>query len=306
MLVINSEQTENRFLLYLPRRIRRYLYMIPMEGLEELRLRLGLPVALYYTDRCCYLTEKGQLSPSYTGCMVATMADISEGMELICDSSVYAVENEIKKGYITIPGGHRVGICGSVVEHDGKISNIGQVSGLNYRIAREMIGISNPLIPYICPDNGVRNTLIISPPQCGKTTLLRDVVRSLSERGKKISVIDERNELSAMHHGLPSHHLGVSSDVLEGAGKEEGMLFMLRSMSPDVIVTDELGEETEGRMLSRIIHSGVRLISTIHAGNRSELLKREEISAIYPYFQCFITLSRREGVGTVEEVYCVD
>ncbi|MBE7044981.1 MAG: stage III sporulation protein AA [Ruminococcaceae bacterium] len=308
MLVINNEQTSgyNRLFLYLPGRIRKFLYFIPTEGLEEIRLRLGLPVALYYRDRCCYLTPKGQLSPCYTGCLIATKADLNEGVELISEASLYAVENEIRQGYITIPGGHRVGICGSVVLDNGKIHNIHHISGLNYRISRELIGISKQIMTYICPKNQIRNTLIISPPQCGKTTLLRDVARSLSEQGKKVSIIDERNEISAMNNGYSGYNLGVSSDVLEGVGKEEGMLLMLRSMSPDVIITDELGAREESEIFSRIINSGVNLISTIHAKNRADLYNRAEIAGLCPYFQCFITLSRRQGVGTVEEIHCAD
>ena len=308
MLVVNDERNcrDNRLFKYLPKRIRRIMYFIPTEGLEEIRLRQGLPVALYYSDRCRYINMKGQLSVSYTGCMVATKADLIEGVELISEASVYALEEEIKNGYITIRGGHRVGICGSTVLKNGKIANINYVSGLNYRVAKEVIGAAKSIMPYIYNESDIRNTLIISPPQCGKTTLLRDVARSLSEVGKKVSVIDERNEISAMINGYQGYNLGVSCDVLGGASKSEGTLLMLRSMSPDVIVTDELGAEEEGKVLSRIANSGVHLISTIHAKNRSELEKRTEIASMFPFFSCFITLSRRNGAGTVEEIYCAD
>lgn len=306
MLVVNDERNGNAFLKYLPRKIRKLMYFISTDGLEEVRLRQGLPVALYYADRCRYITPKGQLSLSYTGCITATKADLIEGMELISEASVYALGDEIKNGYITIAGGHRVGICGNTVLKDGRIENINHVSGLNYRISKEIIGAARMIMPYIYDSSEIRNTLIISPPQCGKTTILRDVARSLSEVGKKVSVIDERNEISAMNNGYQGYNLGVSCDVLGGASKEEGSLLMLRSMSPDVIITDELGGEDEGRVLSRIANSGVHLISTIHAKNRAELEKREEISRICPFFSCFVTLSRRDGVGTVEEIYCAD
>lgn len=308
MLVINDDKMckHNRLFSYLPKKIRKIMYFIPTEGLEEIRLRLGLPIALYYKDRCCYITQKGQLSASYTGSVIATKQDLIEGMELISGASVYALEDEIKNGYITIEGGHRVGISGSVVLKNEKISNINHISGLNYRVAKEVIGAASEVMPYIFDEEKIRNTLIISPPQCGKTTLLRDVARSLSSSGKKVSVIDERNEISGLCNGFYGYDLGVSCDVLGGAKKAEGALLMLRSMSPDVIITDELGADEEGKILSRIANSGVHLISTIHAKNRSELLKREEIAAMCPFFSCFVTLSRRNGAGTVEEIYCAD
>lgn len=307
MLVINNEKNAgSSFFKYLPKKLRKIMYFISTDGLEEIRLRQGLPIALYYRDRTYYITPKGQLSASYTGCLVATKADLIEGMELISEASVYALEDEIKNGYITIEGGHRVGICGNAVLKHGRIANLNHISGLNYRISKEIIGVAKEVMPYIFNENAIRNTLIISPPQCGKTTLLRDVVRSLSEAGKKVSVIDERNEISAMNNGYPGYNLGVSCDVLGGATKAEGSLLMLRSMSPDVIVTDELGADDEGRVLSKIANSGVHLISTIHAKNRDELKKRSEIERMCPFFSCFVTLSRRNGAGTVEEIYCAD
>lgn len=308
MLVLNNELSsrESGLFRYLPEKIRKIMYFIPTDGLEEIRLRQGLPIALYYGDRCRYLTPKGQLSVSYTGCMIATKADLLEGMELISEASVYALGDEIKNGYITIEGGHRVGICGNAVTENGKISNISYISGLNYRVAKEIIGAAKEVMPYIYDNEKIRNTLIISPPQCGKTTLLRDVARSLSACGKKVSVIDERNEISAMSNGNRGYDLGVSCDVLGGAAKAEGSLLMLRSMSPDVIITDELGADEEGRVLSRIANSGVHLISTIHAKNRADLEKRSEVAAMCPFFSCFVTLSRRKGAGTVEEIYCAD
>ncbi len=308
MLIVNNqkEKSIDKILKYLPKKIRNVMYFLPTEGLEEIRLRQGLPIALYYSDRCLYITKDGKLSVSYTGCMVATKQDLIEGVELISEASVYALGDEIKNGYITVDGGNRVGICGSTVLSDGKIVNINYISALNYRIAKEVIGVARDVMPYIYNRPNVRNTLIISPPQCGKTTLLRDVARSLSEEGKKVSIIDERNEISAMTDGYFGYNLGASCDVLKGATKAEGSLLMLRSMSPDVIVTDELGEEEEGRVLSKLASSGVNLISTIHAKNREDLKKRKEIASMTEFFSCFVTLSRRNGVGTVEEIYCVD
>lgn len=304
-MMITNEETST-ILEYLPKRLRKIMYFLPLENLEEIRLRQGLPITLSYADRNCYITASGELSASYSGCIIASKADLIEGMELISENSVYALGDEIKKGFITVGGGNRVGICGSVVSENGKICNINHVSGLNYRIAKEIVGAAKDIMPYVCSQSRIRNTLIISPPQCGKTTVLRDVARALSELGKKVSIIDERNEISAMSGGKTGYNLGVSSDVLSGASKAEGSLLMLRSMSPDVIITDELGADEEGRILSKIASSGVNIISTIHAASRLDLQKRKEIAAICPFFSCFVTLSRRNGAGTIEEIYCAD
>ena len=304
MMITNEESC--RILEYLPKRIRKIMYFLPLENLEEIRLRQGLPITLCYRDGFRYITGSGKLSSSYSGCMIASKADLIEGMELITEGSVYALSDEIKNGFITVGGGCRVGICGSVVSEKGKICNINHVSGLNFRIAKEVVGAAKDIMPYVYNESHIRNTLIISPPQCGKTTLLRDVARSLSELGKKVSIIDERNEISAMSDGKTGYNLGISSDVLSGAAKGEGSLLMLRSMSPDVIITDELGADEEGRVLSKIASSGVNIISTIHAANRLDLSKRKEIAAICPFFSCFVTLSRRNGAGTIEEIYCAD
>lgn len=306
MLIANNQKNTPSIIEFLPKRLRKIMYFLPTDGLEEIRLRLGLPIALSYSDRMCYITPSGELSASYTGCLVASKSDLIEGMELISESSVYALSDEIKNGYITVGGGNRVGICGSVVSSSGKITNINHISGLNFRVAKDIPGAAKNIMPYVFSQSRIRNTLIISPPQCGKTTLLRDVARSLSELGKKVSIIDERNEISAMSDGEYGYNLGISCDVLSGASKAEGSLLMLRSMSPDVIVTDELGADEEGRVLSKIAASGVNIISTIHAADRSDLQKRAEIAAICPFFSCFVTLSRRNGAGTVEEIYCAD
>lgn len=306
MLIVNNEQAynNNQLFRYIPKKFRRALHFIEMDGLEEIRLRQGLPVMLYYTEGQFFLSPKGHLQTTAENALTAVKQDIQEGLELISESSIYAVEHELRKGYITISGGHRVGICGTAVETEQGIGTIKDISGLNYRISRECVGISDKLMDGIMRGGEVLNTLIISPPQCGKTTLLRDIVRNISNRGRKVSLVDERSELAAMSNGYQGYDLGMSCDVLEGALKSEGMLLMLRSMSPEVVVTDELGDVRDIAAVAKIIHSGVSVISTVHCRNREELLKRPDMQKLASYFDCFITLSRRNGVGTVEEVYC--
>jgi stage III sporulation protein AA len=250
-----------------------------------------------------FITPKGELTYDCFSALKAERKDIDEAIELITASSVYAKEDEIKNGYVTIPGGNRVGICGTAVCEGGEVAFIKDINALNYRFAREIKGVSDDIIKYICKDDDVKSTIIISPPQCGKTTLLRDIARNISSMGIKVGIIDERREIAGISCGTASYDLGFFTDVFDNCPKAEGMLMMLRSMSPQLIITDEIGAQNDIEALEKIINSGVRVITSVHSSNRGELLRREEMSKIAGFFDCFITLSRRDGAGTVEEVY---
>lgn len=307
MLVVNSEQIykNNTILNYLPKRIRKFLYFIDWDELEEIRLRLGLPLMLQYRDGTFFLNDKGGVVLIGENLMIVTKQDIEEAVELISHSSLYAHENDIKNGYITISGGNRVGISGSAVLKDNRISTLKDISALNYRIAHEIIGSSDRLMDIITDVNRIKSTLIISPPECGKTTLLRDIIRNISNMKLKVSVIDERSEITASFNGHSGYDLGYCCDILTGSPRDEGMLMMLRSMSPHVIATDELGTAEDILAVKKIINSGVSVIATIHGQNEAQLRKRPDISELLDFFECFIVLSRRFGVGTIEEAYCV-
>lgn len=308
MLVVNSEQLykNNVVLGYLPKRIRKFIYFIEWEELEEIRLRLGLPVMLQYRDGVFYINDKGKTVLAGENLLRITKQDIAEAVELISHSSFYAHETDIQNGYITIAGGNRVGISGSAVVHNGSIMNIKDISGLNYRIAHEVTGCGDKLMDMIMDVNRVRNTIIISPPECGKTTLLRDIIRNISQMKLKVSIVDERSEITALFNGYTGYNLGYCCDVMSGVPKDKGMLMMLRSMSPNVIATDELGSEEDIAAVEKIINSGVSVLATIHGKDEQQLRNRENISKLLDFFECFIVLSRRFGVGTIEEVYCVD
>ena len=307
MLVVNSEQIykNNTVLNYLPKRIRKFMYFVEWEELEEIRLRLGLPLILQYRDGTFFLNDKGQTVLIGENLFTVTKQDIEEAVELISHSSLYAHENDIKNGYITISGGNRVGISGSAVLKDNHISSLKDISALNYRIAHEIIGSSDRLMDIITDVNRIKSTLIISPPECGKTTLLRDIIRNISNMKLKVSVIDERCEITASFNGHSGYDLGYCCDILTGAPKDEGMLMMLRSMSPHVIATDELGTAEDILAVKKIVNSGVSVVATIHGQNEAQLRKRTDISQLLDFFECFIVLSRRFGVGTIEEAYCV-
>lgn len=293
----------NGILNYLPSNIRKRLFGVSLDEADEIHLSMGKPVSVYFFDGCYYISAKGNLTRIPANAVRATRSDISEAMELASKASVYSVKDEIRNGFITINGGHRIGITGTAVSEKGEIDFLKDVSALNYRLAREVTGAADKVMDKITDGAVIKNTLIISPPGAGKTTLLRDISRQLSYKGMRVSIVDERREIAAMFDGKSAFDLGFSTDVLEGASKAEGMLMMLRSMSPQVIITDEIGRTEDIAAIEKIVNSGVGVITTVHAANRAQLLKRRDLRELCRYFDVMLTLSKRRGAGTLEEIY---
>lgn len=266
MLTLAREEPmdSREFISAIPERIRTLIQNVTMDKLMEIRIRCGVAISIVCTDGIYYVTQKGHITQNYKEGVTATSGDIRRGMELVTRSSVYAFENEIKNGYITLPGGHRVGISGDAAVIDGRLSHIRTVQSLNYRLAREVIGAADNIMDRIFDGQNIKNTLIISPPMCGKTTMLRDIARQLSIAGKKVSIVDERGEIAALSMGVPSFSLGANCDVLSGVNKAEGMLLMLRAMSPDVIITDEIGDRDDFDAICEIKKRGVGIITSLH------------------------------------------
>lgn len=266
MFLLAEENNSKFYDLFsvLPERIRSATATIDTDKLLELRLRCGGILSAIYIDNSYCVTMKGELSKEFEKGIIVTDADIKRAMELITKFSLYAYENEIKNGYVTLLGGHRVGICGNAQTSDGKISHLKNIQSLNFRFSREIIGISNKYMPKIFIDGEIKNTVIVSPPMCGKTTILRDIARNLSLLGKRVSIIDERGEIASASNGKSPFDLGLGCDILSGVPKAEGMLFMLRSMSPDVIITDEIGAKEDFYALAEIKKRGVSVITSLH------------------------------------------
>jgi stage III sporulation protein AA len=291
---------------YMPSNIRRRLFNINLDEAREIRISHGKPISIYYNDGCFFVNARGNLSRIPNNAIRASRADIDEALELASKSSVYSVRDEIKNGFITISGGHRIGITGTAVGEGGKIDFLKDISGLNYRLAREVIGAADKIMDKIIHNSEIKNTLIISPPGAGKTTLLRDIARQLSYKGARVSIVDERREIAAVCEGRSAFDLGFSADILEGASKAEGMLLMLRSMSPEVIITDEIGKIEDVTAIEKIINSGVKIITTVHAENRNQLFYRRDLREVCRYFDVMLTLSKRRGAGTIEEIYIAE
>ena len=262
---------------YLPITIRNKIEPVQNVTIEEIRLRSNKPLMLKIgqeTEIIDYIVKQ---------------QEILQAFEKICENSVYSYRRQICDGYITIRGGNRVGIVGSAVVDNGQVININYISSLNFRIAREKIGCSNFIIEDIIDfaSNSVHNTLIVSPPGCGKTTILRDIIRNISNgierigfRGKTVGVVDERGEIAAMYKGVAQNDIGIRTDVIDNMPKPEAMRILVRSMCPDIITCDEIGSIEDINAIDYAMCSGVKGIFTAHGKNIDEINQNSELSKL--------------------------
>ena len=281
--------------------------------IEEIRLRINRPLIVSFNNKDYFYDEKNNsLTEKIENSYKVLKEDIEQTFQIMCKYSVHSFIDDIKKGFITLNGGHRVGLVGKVIIEDREVKNIKNISSLNIRISREIIGCSDKIISHIRSSNKIYNTLIISPPQCGKTTLLRDIVRNLSDgneslgfKGVKVALIDERNEISGSYLGVSQMDLGCRTDIIETCPKEIGIMMLLRSMSPNVIVTDEIGSIEEIKSLYTALNGGVNLITTVHGNSIEDIKERKELSSLLDkeLFQKVIILSSKNGAGTIEKIY---
>lgn len=283
-----------------------------LHSIEEIRIRTERPVEIISSKVEGFLTQRATLSLDPKDGVIITKEESLHILNLISNHSLYALEEELKRGYVTIAGGHRIGMTGKVVLENGEIAHLKDITGFNIRIAKEMKGTAEALIPYLWNGNKVMNSLIISPPRCGKTTILRDLVRlfsygSASRKipGHKIGLVDERSELAGCVNGIPQKDVGPRTDVLDRCPKAEGMMMLIRSMSPQIIVADEIGRNEDAIALQEAIHAGVSIITTAHGATIEEILHRPSMSAMLRMgiFDRYFVLSKRKGVGTLEGIF---
>lgn len=265
---------------------------------QEIRLRIGKPLMMLYADQEWIFED------------IVRREAFQEMLEYVSNYSLYAYENELKQGFITIEGGHRVGMAGQVVVENGKVKNLKQISSMNIRVAHEVLNCADIVFPYITEERRMCHTLIISPPRCGKTTLLRDLIRQVSDgnkwiKGCTVGVVDERSEIGGCYLGVPQNQVGIRTDILDCCPKAEGMLMLIRAMSPDVIAVDEIGSPEDVHALEYAMHCGCKMVATVHGRSMDEIRKKplfEDLVKAHR-FERYIVLGNRHHIGEIEGIY---
>lgn len=275
--------------------------IIDINYLQEIRLRADKPLTVIYKGKESFVRFDGSFCNELEDCMTCDENLIKDMIQIFSSHSLYAYEEEIRQGFLTIEGGHRVGICGKVILDGEKVKTINYISSINIRIAHQIKGCANNAMKYIYKNDSICNTLIVSPPGAGKTTLLRDIIRQISNgtevyHGVNVGVVDERSEIAACYRGIPQNDVGIRTDVLDCCPKNQGMLMLLRSMCPKVMAVDEIGNEKDYDALMAALHCGCKLIATVHGSSYEELLKKPRLKEFINngFFQRFIVLKSKE------------
>jgi stage III sporulation protein AA len=297
-------------LRYFPQSIRQLLQRIPENEwnfLEEIRVRLDKPLMVVSNFGDAYISIEGKLTTEAHKAYYPCDKDMFHILQLISDCSMYAIEEELKQGFITLPGGHRIGLAGRAILEGSVLKSQKDIGGYNFRLSRQVIGAADKLLPYLVKNNEPLHALIISPPKCGKTTLLRDIARQLSDgtviTGKKVGIVDERSEIAASYLGKPQNNVGLRTDVLDRCPKAAGIMMLIRSMSPEVIITDEIGREEDVKAIEEAANAGVKIIASAHGKDFNQISERPIMRGIVAnLFERFVILSGSRGVGTIEQI----
>lgn len=261
--------------------------------MQEIRLRINQNIRIRYQNKEIEILKK------------VTQKDIREVIEYVSNYSLHAYENELRQGFITIEGGHRVGIAGQVLIEKGNVKNMKHISSVNIRVSHEVKHCADKIMPYIVENNRIYHTLIISPPKCGKTTLLRDLIRQISNNNANVGVVDERSELAGCYQGVPQNDVGCRTDVLDACPKKEGMLMLIRSMSPDVIAVDEIGGMEEVDAMKYAMHCGVKMLATVHGESMEEIRKKPLFEQLVKEhcFERYVVLKTGKQVGEISGIF---
>ncbi len=280
-------------------------------SLQEIRLRADSPVLLHLGRRECFLARDGSMTDDIAQAYYIGRKELDGILNHICRYSVYAFEEELRQGFLTVPGGHRIGVAGQVVtDESGKVKRLKHISYLNIRIAHEVIGAADSVMPFLYERGRFLSGMIVSPPGCGKTTLLRDIVRQVSDgnphgMGLCVGVVDERSEIAGCYMGIAQNRVGIRTDVLDGCPKAAGMMMLIRSMAPQVVAVDEIGSPEDVQALLQVLQCGSSLIVTVHGSSMEEIRGKKYIKDLLELgeFRRFILLGKNRGNCFVEGIF---
>ena len=284
------------------------------DSLQEIRLRAEQPILLLLSHKECFLAKDGSFTSKEGQALRVGKKDLEGILNHICRYSVYAFEEELRQGFLTVPGGHRIGVAGQVVMNEtGGVKKLKNISYLNIRIAHEIIGAADSVMPFLYQNGQFINGMIISPPGCGKTTMLRDIVRQVSDgnsygEGRCVGVVDERSEIAGSYMGMAQNRIGMRTDVLDNCPKATWMMMLIRSMAPKVVAVDEIGSTEDVQALMQVMRCGSGLIVTVHGSTMEEVRKKKYIGEllIQKAFGRYIVLGRKNGSCVIESIFDED
>lgn len=284
--------------------------VVDFDQVQEIRLRVHAPLLMICNNREYYITPDGTLSMRAEEAYLVTREALRETLDYMSSYSLYAFEEEIRQGFITIQGGHRIGIAGKTITDGHGIRSMKFISFINVRLSHQVKGCAAAVIPYLYEHDMILHTLIISPPRCGKTTLLRDIIRQVSNGsgehpGLTVGVIDERSEIGACYQGVPQNELGIRTDILDCCPKAQGMMMLIRTMSPQVIAVDEIGSREDMEAIEYVMNCGCKLVATVH-GSSIEDIKQKPVlrkMVLEKWFERYVILNNRGRTGNIGEIY---
>ena len=290
--------------------IRTIIYSLPqaqLSRLEEIRLRAEQPLSVRISGAKYFVTREGAFIDKPYGAYIVSRDECIETISHATEYSIYASDRTIAKGFITVSGGLRIGVAGEGIGEGQYIKSVKNIMSICIRIPRQIMNAADDVAPYVIHNGGVTSALIVSPPGMGKTTILRELARLASEKGRNVAIVDERSELAACCAGIPQFKLGPRCDVLDGVNKAEGMMMMVRSMSPDVVVTDEIGRQEDAGAILTAMSSGVKVFASLHGAGIKDVASKDFMERLISAkaFGAYIFLSSSE-VGSISKILDAD